>query len=596
LLPGQQVDDFEVLRVLGKGAFGTVYLARQISLDRQVALKVTDQRGDEGRNMAPLEHEHIVQVFSETLDDCGHRLLCMRYVPGPTLNAVLEELRQQGRAQWNGAAVLEIIDRLTPEPAAFDPGALRDRELLRQSDWMGTACWIGARLAEALAYAHGRGVVHRDIKPANILCTQYGRPMLVDFNLAARPRKLAPGAAEIFGGTLAYMSPEHLEAFSSDEAASRHSIAESSDIYALGVVLYEMLCGELPFPLPKSKGSAREAVRTMAAERRAAVPSLPPDYPRVLDESVRRCLAPDAEQRWRSGTELSAALEGCREYHSATKTVPSLSHLERLLGRRPFLGMVLLALVPAVIATIVNIAYNHIRIISHLTAEQQTVFMRLVPIYNSIVYAIGLTLALRVVLPVYRAWQQPRGAPDGASRIDAARAQALAWPLWAAGLPCIGWVPGAVVFPAVLSLFGPMTWHVVLHLFISFLLSGMISISYGFLVIQCVVVCFFYPRLWLDARNFHQTAAVELAPVAGWLRVAQVLCALIPLAGAILMVGIGPAPAEYHLFRALVAALIALGMLGFHLAMRSTRLLSSAVSALGGKASARSAAPLACRQ
>src|SRR5262249_5506627 len=129
--PGQRLDDFELLAVLGSGSFATVYLARQMTLDRLVALKVSANRGQEARTLASLEHDHIVRVFAEVVDqERDLRLLCMQYVPGTTLEQVIRVLARRDRRQWNGLAILEAIDASSTHPAPFDPVALRDREFL----------------------------------------------------------------------------------------------------------------------------------------------------------------------------------------------------------------------------------------------------------------------------------------------------------------------------------------------------------------------------------------------------------------------------------------------------------------------------------
>lgn len=587
LRPNERIGDFEVLDVLGRGAFGVVYLAKQLSLDRQVALKVTTSLGSEGRKMAQLEHEHIVQVFSETVDAAGRQqLLCMQYVPGPTLQAVLEELHAADPATWSGAALLAVIDRLTRRPASFDPAAMRNRELLRGCDWIETVCWIGARLAEALDYAHTQGVIHRDIKPGNIMVSQYGRPLLVDFNLAFQPLEAAKDASNPFGGTLSYMAPEHLDAFNPEVQADRESVAEAADIYSLGVVLYQMLTGQLPFRKGPT-GSMGEILRAMAAQRRSDPPPLPSRCPRVLDQIISRCLHPEPRQRYGSGRELSAALEGYRRFHAAQKARPSSGRFRRIVLRHPFLWLLLLAFVPHFVATVINIAYNQIRIISHLTADQQTVFVRLVFSYDMVAYSIGAWLGLRVIVPVYGAWVESRaGRRVDARRIDPARIRSQSWPAWAAGLACLGWLPGGPIFALGLTLFaGTLPWHVSAHLIISFTISGLIALTYSMLFVQWISLCVFYPQLWCDVRDFGDTAAVELSPVPRRLRILQVLSGLIPLMGAALMTGMGPqefTPAEYQSFRFLVTALICLGMAGFQLALFVTGLLSQSLAALTG--------------
>ena len=578
--PGSRIDDFEVIGLLGRGAFGAVYLARQVSLERHVALKVTAWQGGEGRKMARLEHENIVQVFSETAFDSRTRLLCMQYVSGPTLQAVLDELAECLPSERNGRKLLETIDRLVQRPAEFDPAAMRNRELLTQLDWVETVCWIGTRLAEALDYAHSHGVIHRDIKPGNIMLNQYGRPLLVDFNLAFQPLD-ASANKDHLGGTLAYMAPEHLEAFASHAEGPAQAIAQAADIYSLGVVLYQAASGSLPFTQTPGGKTRSEVLRALAAQRRELPPPLPAAQPRALDQVIARCMHPDPTQRFGSGRELSGALEGCRHYHAAEKAMPDVGRMRAAVMRHPALWLFVLALTPHIVASIINIIYNDIRIIHHLDNDaQKQVFPLIVLCYDLIGYFGGIVLALRVVLPVARAWPLAAGRlPGDRQQIDAARRIAATWPFWAGVIACLCWMPGGIVFPLALSVFGPLPLDAWAHLLISFVLSGLIAATYSMYFVEWITLCVTYPELWCDRQGFRATAAAELRSVPVYLRLLQVMAILIPLSGALLMVFTGVQDAA---FRYLVASLIFLGVVGVPLALFTTGLLFQALAALAG--------------
>src|SRR5262249_17513212 len=173
---GQRLGDFELVRLLGEGSFARVFLARQLSLGRLVALKVSPTRSREARILAQLEHDHIVRVFSETVDpQHGQRLLCMQYVSGTNLADVIAFLKPcPGRAA-GGRAILAAIDARSSQAEAFDPAGLRDRESLAGCDLVEAVCWIGARLAEALAHGHGQGILHPAINPPHILINRSAR-------------------------------------------------------------------------------------------------------------------------------------------------------------------------------------------------------------------------------------------------------------------------------------------------------------------------------------------------------------------------------------------------------------------------------------
>jgi len=582
--PGSRIDDFEIVSLLGRGAFGAVYLARQISLDRQVALKITAWQGGEGRKMARLEHENIVQVFSETAFDSRTRLLCMQFVSGPTLQAVLDDLADCMPGERSGQKLLDAVDRLVKHSSAFDPSAMRNRDLLAQFDWVETVCWIGARLAEALDYAHSHGVIHRDIKPGNIMLSQYGRPLLVDFNLAFQQLDVAADDDRV-GGTLAYMAPEHLEAFAPGAEAPKEAIAQAADIYSLGVVLYQVATGSLPFTQTPGGKNQTEVLRAMAAQRRELPPPLPAALPHALDQVIPRCLHPDPAQRFASAGDLSAALEGCRHYHAAEKAMPDFGRMRATVMRRPALWLFILALAPHLVASVINITYNQIRIISDLHPAQQAVFFRIIYWYDTIGYCVGILLGLRVVIPVVRAWPLVTGRLPGDRRqIDAARRIVATWPLWAGGIACLCWTPGGIVFPTVLRMAsGSLPLAAWAHLLISFALSGLIAATYSMYVVEWITLCVVYPELSCDRQQFRATAAKELRTTPFCLTMLQVLAGLIPLIAAVLLLFVGSdGEGNSFPFRFLVISLIILGLAGFCLAMFTTNLLFQAWAALTG--------------
>jgi serine/threonine protein kinase len=587
--PGERVDDFEIISVLGRGAFACVYLARQVSLDRQVALKVSANRGTEARTLASLEHEHIVRVFSEVIDrQANRRLLCMQFVNGSTLERVLRVLAKRPPAEWSGRAILEAIDEMSSQPALFDPAALRNRELLWNADYITAVCWIGARLAEALAHAHSQGVLHRDIKPANILLNRYGRPMLADFNIAFDPRPAQGGARTPFGGTLGYMAPEHLDAFNPAENTPPEAVERRSDIYSLGVVLFEMLTGRLPFPLPTTVRTNTEELRRLAEERRGGAPAVGQErpVPESLDRLVQRCLRPRPEDRYPSADELARALDGCREQCEAEKALPRAGPLTRTLLRHPFSVGLLLLLLPHLIGSAVNIAYNKLCIVEQMGPIQLDAFKHLVLGYNLLAYPLGLLVTVVVAAPIWRCWKRLTAMePMDLAIVAACRQRLLAVPGWVIVLSAAGWLPGGLLFPLGLyCLTGECDASVFHHFLVSFTISGLIALTYSVFVAEYLVLRVLYPRWRLDGQEFRQRAQTELRPLARRLWILQLLAGLIPLTGAVLMVGVGPEEiaTDYQGFRVLVTLLIALGMLGFGVAVTLSGRLSQTVAAMTG--------------
>jgi hypothetical protein len=161
------------------------------------------------------------------------------------------------------------------------------------------------------------------------------------------------------------------------------------------------------------------------------------------------------------------------------------------------------------------------------------------------------------------------------------RRRALTLPLWAAGLSCLGWLPGGVFFPLALQIKGPIAKEIFEHFLFSFTISGLIAVTYSGLAVQWVVLRTLYPKLWVDGSSFRQAARAELTSLDGRLKALQILAGLIPLAGAIMILSVGPD--NFNLwFRLLATALIGLGMAGFALGLLIGSRIQQTLSALVG--------------
>jgi eukaryotic-like serine/threonine-protein kinase len=260
------IGKFEILDVLGQGGMGTVYRARDPVLDRLVALKTisTEVVGSadalarfqrEARAAARLQHPHIVTIY-ELGESAGAPFIAMELLEGQ-----------------------DLAEAMTP------PGKLDLAEKVR----------IVSEVCRGLDYAHKRGVVHRDIKPANIRILRDGHVKLVDFGIARLGESTLTQTGIVLG-TPSYLAPELLTGARVDHRA---------DLWAVGVVLYELLAGRRPFQAPTFVGLAYRIVHEPLPPLDAAALGLPPDLPAV----VGRALAKDPGARYPDMAELSAALQ-----------------------------------------------------------------------------------------------------------------------------------------------------------------------------------------------------------------------------------------------------------------------------------------------
>ena len=438
----------------------------------------------------------------------------------------------------------------------------------------------------SLAHAHSQGVVHRDIKPANILVNQYGRPFLADFNIAVDTRS----GEGIFGGTLAYMAPEHLDALLQAAPVSENAVDARSDLYSLALVLFEFLTGQTPFP-GKIDGTDRaESIHQLACVRRAGAPyvrALRPETPEMMDRVLRRCLEPAPARRFPSAAAFMHALDGCRELLQVEKVPGQQSRLVRVCRARPFTLLLLLATLPHLVGSIVNISYNKLLIVDKDPA-QQACFHWLVMIYNAIIYPFVVLVGFWVVRRAYRGWVRLHADGELEPNESAAiRRRVLGLPGWAVALSFLGWLPGGIFFPAGLHFrAGPLSIGDSIRFFISFSISGLIAATYAYFGVQFVVLRVLYPRMWSDPSGARILIQQELRGLAGRLRRYQLLAVLIPLCGAALLIGAGPNHLSLS-FRLLVTTLIILGLAGFALATLVCNRLTQVLEVLTGDVASR---------
>ncbi len=350
---GEDFLGFSLLAELGKGAFGKVFLAQQADLaGRFVALKVATGLFTESQTLAQLQHSHIVPIYSYHHGQ-PFQAVCMPYLGSTTLAHILADIRTHKSMPSSGKELLSTLNGRKKSTRRFDESSsdsqsdvVQDASNVESADpaakvkgqasaallelegmsYVDSILWLAVRLADGLAHAHERGIVHRDLKPANILLTDDGLPMLLDFNLAQDTKDRENAAAASIGGTLPYMAPEHLEAFRGKEGA----VDARSDLYSLGIILFELLTGAAPFASYR-KLPTREVVNRMIDDRKAGGPrlrKLNATIPAGVEAIVHRCLEADPAHRYQTVGELREDLQRQLE-HKPLKYAPNTSWWER---------------------------------------------------------------------------------------------------------------------------------------------------------------------------------------------------------------------------------------------------------------------------
>ncbi len=278
-LIGQQISNYRIERLLGQGGMASVYYALDVKLNRHVAIKFIDRRFknnpvyasrfvNEARMMAKWRHDNIIQIYYAD-DTQGYSYYAMEYVDGDDLSKVMSLYQEQG-------------------------------ELMPLDD----VIRIGKAIASGLDYAHRQGIIHRDIKPSNILIAKDGRVLLGDFGMALDVRDGSMG--NIFG-TPHYISPE--------QARRSADAVPQSDLYSMGVILYEILTGTVPFNDPSPASIALQHISEPPPSPRSINPELSVEVEKVILKALEK----EPQSRYQTGAKLMAAIEGALKPGNAPK-------------------------------------------------------------------------------------------------------------------------------------------------------------------------------------------------------------------------------------------------------------------------------------
>jgi non-specific serine/threonine protein kinase len=306
---GQTISHYKILEKLGEGGMGVVYKAQDTKLKRTVALKFLSPQAvgtdddkarfiHEAQAAAALNHNNICTIYEIDEAEGGQTFIAMEYVEGEC-----------------------VKDRLASGPVDVDE-----------------ALDIATRAAEGLGEAHEKGIIHRDVKSANVMLTKRGQAKVMDFGLAMSPGKAQITRTGTTVGTVAYMSPEQ---------ARGGEVDQRSDIWSLGVMLYEMVSGQLPF-----KGDHEQAVMySIMNEEPALISSVQANVPAGLDTIVQKCLAKDPPERYQTAAELTHELHRLRSVSERRSPQHNARHKNKTTNWWPWL----------MLAVVVVIAVNIIR-------------------------------------------------------------------------------------------------------------------------------------------------------------------------------------------------------------------------------------------
>jgi len=345
-LSGKQLGEYIILQELGRGGMGVVFLGIQPALSRLAAIKVLSPSfvadkdalqnfQEEAKIIAKFNHPNIVPIYS-IRDEKGMYYIAMGYVSAHSLKSIIEIYKNNKELHKLKADAIREALQAPP---------INDTDISQKSITLkrGFKFWdrpyfqfiatIGAEIADALSYAHQNGIVHGDLKPSNILLTHEAIPMVVDFGLSRNIKKIASMKTSEFTGTLAYAAPEQVK---------ENTINEKTDIWSLGITLYELLTFRNPFTSDTVKQTVNKISKGDIAPLRAYNKKIPIE----LEAIILKCLECNPAHRYASIADLSEDLNNyLTSKPTKARPIDPIRKTVKLFRRRPLLSFVTASLI-----------------------------------------------------------------------------------------------------------------------------------------------------------------------------------------------------------------------------------------------------------
>jgi len=357
-LSGKKLNEYIILKELGRGGMGIVFLAIHSELSRLTAIKIlpssisNDKEAlkkfqEEAKIIAKFNHPNIVPIYSIS-NERGMYYIAMGYIPGPSLNNIIDKIRNtENPLHLKSTIVRDMLQLPTIEQSDISQKniGLKRNPSFWNKNYIEFVLTIGSEIASALDYAHQSKITHGDIKPSNILLSSEGFPMIVDFGLSKDFKNLSTAKNSEFTGSLVYAAPEQIK----DNITN-----EKTDLWALGVTLYELLTFRKPF----QGNTIKKTSNNIQSGNLIQLRTLDKNIPKEVEAIINKCLEVNPANRYGTIGDLSSDLKNFLE-SKPIKARPDgiIQKIRKSIVRQPRLAsliIILFFLIPTIFIAIGN--------------------------------------------------------------------------------------------------------------------------------------------------------------------------------------------------------------------------------------------------